>query len=364
MKKILASILALTAWPLSGAGTANVRLKEIVTLEGVRDNQLMGYGLVVGLAGTGDRRQTVFSTQSLTNLLERMGLTVDPTTIQVKNTAAVMVTATLPPFAQPGSRIDVTIAAIGDAPSLQGGVLLMTGLKAPDGQVYAVAQGSTVLGGFAAGQGASSASVNHPTVSRIPDGAIVERGSPSVNLGNLIKLQLGHADFATASRIAEALNKHFGQVAHADNPALVSVVLPAEFEKRSTEFVAELEELTIEPDNTSVIVVNERTGTIVMGKNVKIAPVAIMQGNLSVEIQTTMDVSQPAPMSGGTTQVTPQTNVSIKQEAARNLMLKEGATVEELVRALSAIGSTPRDIISILQNLKSAGALDADLKVI
>ena len=358
------ALLACAPSALCGA-TAAVRLKELVTLEGVRDNQLLGYGLVVGLAGTGDRRQTIFSAQSLSNLLERMGLTVDPTTIQVKNTAAAMVTAILPPFAQPGSRIDVTIAAMGDAPSLQGGVLLMTGLKGPDGQVYAVAQGSTVLGGFSAGQGSNTAAVNHPTVSRIPGGAIVERGAPSTNLGSLIHLQLGHPDFTTASRVAEVLNKHFGEVAHADNAALISVSLPADYAKRSTEFVAELEALTIEPDAEAVIVVNERTGTIVMGKNVKIAPVAIMQGNLNVEVQTTLEVSQPnAFSSGGTTQVVPQTSVSVKQEPARNVLLKEGATVEELVRALSAIGSTPRDIISILQNLKSAGALDADLRVI
>ena len=363
MTRKLASFLLLAAWPLAGAD-GFVRLKELVTLEGVRDNQLMGYGLVVGLAGTGDRRQTVFSAQSLTNLLERMGLTVDPATIQVKNTAAVMVTAILPPFSQPGSRIDVTISSMGDSPSLQGGVLLMTGLKGPDGQVYAVAQGPTVLGGFIAGQGANSSVVNHPTVSRIPGGAIVERPAPSVALGNQIHLQLGHADFTIASRVAEVVNKHFGEVAHADNPALVSVTVPPQYAQKSTEFVAEMETLTIDPDIASMIVVNERTGTIVMGKNVKIAPVAIMQGNLSVEIQTTYDVSQPAPLSSGTTQVTPQTNVSVKQEAARNIMLKEGASVEELVRALSAIGSTPRDIISILQNLKSAGALDAELKVI
>jgi flagellar P-ring protein precursor FlgI len=363
-KRLLISLLALAVWPLSAATTSSVRLKELVTLEGVRDNQLMGYGLVVGLAGTGDRRQTIFSAQSLANLLERMGLTVDPTTMQVKNTAAVIVTATLPPFAQPGSRIDVTIAAMGDAPSLSGGVLLMTGLKGPDGQVYAVAQGSTVLGGFTAGQGANASSVNHPTVSRIPDGAIVERVAPSANLGSTIHLQLGHADFTTAARVAEVLNKRFGEVAHADNAALISVSLPAEYARRSTEFVAELEALSIEPDVEAVIVVNERTGTIVMGKNVKIAPVAIMQGNLSVQIQTTFDVSQPMPLSGGTTTVTPQTSVGVKQEPARNLMLKEGATVEELVRALAAIGSTPREIISILQNLKSAGALDAGLKVI
>jgi flagellar P-ring protein FlgI len=187
MKKVLASFLALAVWPLPAATTSTVRLKELV-LEGVRDNQLLGYGLVVGLVGTSDRRQTIFSAQSLANLLERMGLTVDPTTIQVRNTAAVMVTATLPPFAQPGSRIDVTIAAMGDAPSLQGGILLMTGLKGADGQVYAVAQGPTVLGGFTAGQGANAAAVNHPTVSRIPDGAIVERVAPSAKLGSQIHL--------------------------------------------------------------------------------------------------------------------------------------------------------------------------------
>jgi flagellar P-ring protein precursor FlgI len=364
MKRLLASFLALAVLPLSAA-TGSVRLKELVTLEGVRDNPLMGYGLVVGLAGTGDRRQTVFSAQSLTNLLERMGLTVSPTAIQVKNTAAVMVTATLPPFSQPGTRIDVTVAAIGDAPSLQGGVLLMTGLKGADGQVYAEAQGATVLGGFVAGQGASSTAVNHPTVSRIPDGAIVERGAPTANLGSQIHLQLGRADFTTAARVVETLNKRFGPIAHAENAALVTVALPAEYLQNSTGFVAEMERLTVEPDSQAVIVVNERTGTIVMGKNVQIAPVAIMQGNLSVEVQTTFDVSQPnALSSGGTTQVTPQTNVAVKQEPARNVLLKEGATVEELVRALTAIGSTPRDIISILQNLKSAGALDADLKVI
>ena len=365
MKRFLISLLALAVWPLPAATTSSVRLKELVTLEGVRDNQLMGYGLVVGLAGTGDRRQTVFSAQSLTNLLARMGgLTVNPTAIQVKNIAAVIVTATLPPFAQAGSRIDVTVAAAGDCSSLQGGLLLMTGLKGANDEVYATAQGAMVLGGFVAGQGSNGASMNHPTVARIPDGAIVERSSPSPALGSQLRLLLGHADFTTASRVAEVLNKRFGPVAHADNAALISVALPAEFAKNTTEFVSEIERLTVEPDSEGVIVVNERTGTIVMGKNVQIAPVAIMQGNLSVEIQTTLDVSQPAPLSGGQTQVTPQTNVAVKQEAARNLMLKEGATVEELVRALSAIGSTPRDIISILQNLKSAGALDAELKII
>jgi flagellar P-ring protein precursor FlgI len=364
MKKTFAALITFCILPAPGIEGAT-RLKEIVSLEGVRDNQLMGYGLVVGLAGTGDRRQTVFSAQSLTNLLERMGLTVSPTAIQVKNTAAVMVTATLPPFARAGSRIDVTVSAMGDAPSLQGGVLLMTGLKGPDGQVYVVAQGPMVLGGFVAGSGSNVQTVNHPTVARIPNGGIVERASPAIKLGSEIHLLLQRADFTTAARVAEALNHRFGAVAHAENSALVTVATPDEYKKNPTEFIAELEKITIEPDREGSVVVNERTGTIIIGKDVHIAPVAIMQGNLTVEIQTAMNVSQPGTLSsGGTTQVVPQTTVAAKQDQARNILLKDGATVEELVRALTAIGSSPRDIISILQNLKDAGALDAELKVI
>jgi flagellar P-ring protein FlgI len=359
MKKTLAFLLLFAML----APAAN-RLKELTSIEGVRDNQLMGYGLVVGLAGTGDRRQTLFSAQSLTNLLERMGVTVPATALQVKNTASVMITAVLPPYARPGSHIDCTVSAIGDASTLQGGVVLMAGLKGPDGQVYAVAQGALVLGGFAAGGAGNKASSNHPTVGRILNGAIVERPSPATPVGAVLRLQLHQSDFTTASRISEAINKHFGPVAHADDAAQISVAVPAAFLKTSTEFVAELEMLTVEADRVSKIVINERTGTIVMGKEVRISPVAILQGNLSVEIQTTVNVSQPNPLSGGTTQATPQVNVAAKEEQARNVLLKQGATVEELVRALTTIGSTPRDIIAILQNLKSAGALEADLEVI
>ncbi len=362
MKRAIAVLVLSVSLTYSAA--AATRLKELVSLEGVRDNQLMGYGLVVGLAGTGDRQQTLFPAQSLSNLLERMGLTISPTSIQVKNTAAVMVTATLPPYAGPGARIDATVSAMGDAPSLQGGVLLMTGLKGPDGQVYAIAQGATVLGGFVAGGGANVRIVNHPTVARIPNGAIVERGSPSLNLGKLLHLQLRRADFTTTARVVEVLNKRFGAVAQAENAALISVQLPADYGTNTTGFVADMEQLTVETDRGAQIVVNERTGTIVMGKDVQIAPVAMMQGNLTVQIQTTLSVSQPNALSSGTTQVVPNTSVDVRQEQARNVMLKNGATVEELVRALTAIGSTPRDIISVLQNLKDAGALDADLKVI
>jgi len=346
------------------AATAATRLKELVTLEGVRDNQLMGYGLVVGLNGTGDRRQTVFSAQSLTNLLERMGISVTATAIQVKNTASVMVTGTLPPYAQPGSRIDVTIAALADASSIQGGILLMTGLKAADGQTYAVAQGATVLGGFVAGNGGNTQVVNHPTVGRIPNGAIVERAAPSAKLTATLRLQLRQADFTTADRIAEALNHKYGKIARAENAALITVALPAGFHENPTGFVADMERLTVDPDRVERIVINERTGTVVMGKDVQIAPVAIVHGNLSVEVQTVMQVSQPGAMSGGTTQAVPQVTTTVREQAARNLVLKQGTTVEELVRSLASIGSTPRDIIAILQNLKSAGAVDAEVEII
>lgn len=367
MRKTLALSLLFAsgvALPLPAA----TRLKELVSLEGVRDNQLLGYGLVVGLSGTGDRRQTLFSAQSVTNLLERMGVSVNPILIQVKNTAAVMVTATLPPYAQPGMKIDVTVAAMGDAPSLQGGILVMTGLRGPDGKVYAVAQGAAVLGGYAAGGNTGGAGatqvVNHPTVGRIPDGAIVELPAPSIKIGTAVRLQLHQADFTTAARVVEVLNQKFGAVANAENAGLVSVNLPEQFQKTPTEFVAQLEALTVETDRQSRIVVNERTGTIVMGKDVRIAPVAVMQGNLTVEVQRALTVSQPGALSNGTTAVTPEVSVEAKEDRARDIILKEGATVEELVRALTAIGSTPRDIIAILQNLKVAGALDAELEVI
>jgi flagellar P-ring protein FlgI len=354
---------------LGTSATAGSRLKELATIEGVRDNQLIGYGLVVGLAGTGDRRQTVFSAQSLTNLLERMGLFISPTAIQVKNTAAVMVLGTLPPFAQPGMRIDVTAAAIGDASNLQGGLLVLTGLKGADGQVYAVGQGPVVTGGFVAGGAGAKQTLNHPTVGRIPNGAIVERGSPSPAAGPHLKLQLRVADFTTSARVAAAVNTRFApggsQIAHADNAGLISIDIPSGYASRSTEFIADLEAISVEADRLAKIVVNERTGTIVMGKQVQISPVAIMHGNLTVEIETSFEVSQPAPFAKvGETAVTPKVETGVKEEKARNIMLKEGATVEELVRALTSIGSTPRDIIAILQNLRSAGALEAELEVI
>jgi len=372
MKKLSALILVFTALL---PGEVETRLKEIASLEGVRDNQLIGYGLVVGLNRTGDKQQTVFSFQALTNMLRRMGMVIDPTTIQVRNLAAAIVTATLPPFAQPGTHIDVTVAAVGDATSLQGGLLVLTPLKAANGETYAVAQGSLLIGGFSAagGRGGSSQTVNHPTAGRVPAGAIVEKAAPSIEPTSKFKLQLREADYTTAARVAEVVNKHFTSpdapkdavpVAHAESSAVVEVNIPEAYAARTVEFVAELENLTVEAGRAEKIVINERTGTLVLGKEVRISPVAILHGSLTVEVRTTLEVSQPGPNSQGQTVVVPQTRVDTKEEKAKNVILEKGATVEQLVRALQAIGSTPRDIIAILENMRAAGALDAEIDVI
>ena len=344
------------------------RLKELVSIEGVRDNQLIGYGLVVGLNGTGDKRQTVFPAQMLSNMLQRMGVTVSPTALQAKNTAAVMVTATLPPFGQPGTRLDVTVAAMGDSNNLQGGMLLLTPLKAPSGQVFAAAQGPVVTGGFVAGKGGNNQTVNHPTVGRVPQGGIIEQAPPSSLGDGHVRLQLHHADFTNASRVAAVVNQRFGAggapVASALNSGLVAIDVPASYQGRSVEFVSQLENLRIDFDRPARIIINERTGTVSLGKEIRVSPVSILHGSLTVEIETTYDVSQPAPLSGGQTTVVPKVGVGVKEDKARNISLKPGATVEDLVRALLAIGSTPRDVIAILQSLQAAGALSTEIEVI
>ena len=360
MRKLIALTL-LGGTLLPGAA----RLKELVSIEGVRENQLLGYGLVVGLNGTGDRKQTIFSAQSLANILQQMGVAVNPTAIRVNNTAAVMVTGSLPPFAQPGTRIDLTASSIGDASNLQGGLLVLTSLRGIDGQVYAVGQGPLVTGGFIAGGGASKQTVNHPTVGRIPAGATVERAAPQVTLGDKLRLQLRQADFTTSARIAEAVNRKYGaETAKALNSALVDISTPKQFRSSPAEFIADMEKLSVEPDRVARVVINERTGTIILGKEVQISPTAIMHGALSVEIATTLEVSQPQPFSQGKTEIVPQTQVGVKEEKTRNLVLKKGATVEELVRALGSIGATTRDVVAILQSLKAGGALEADIEVI
>lgn len=359
-------LFAVLAQPeLALAGT---RIKDFASIEGVRDNQLIGYGIVVGLNQSGDRRQTVFSTQALTNLLQKMGMQVNPILIRVNNTASVMVTATLPAFAQPGTKLDLTVAAIGDASNLQGGLLLLTSLRGADGRPYAVAQGPVVTGGFVAGGSGTKQTTNHPTVGRVPNGATVEQAPPTVEPKTEVRLQLHRGDYSSASRVTDAINKRFGSggepLAVPENSALVRIKIPEKFLSNPVSFIAQLESLQVETDAVSKVVINERTGTIIMGKQVKVSPVAIMHGNLSVQIETNLEVSQPAPLSQGTTQVVPQVGVGVKEEKARNLILKDGATIEELVHALSSIGSTPRDIIAILQSLQAAGALEAEIEVI
>ena len=351
---------------LAPAGAA-VRIKDLASVEGVRDNQLIGYGLVVGLAGTGDRSQAVFSIQSLANLLQRMGVTVSPSATRVRNTAAVMVTATLPAYAQPGQRIDITAASMGDASTIQGGLLLLTPLKAADGAVYAVAQGALTIGGFRAGGQGNSQTMNHPTVGRAAGGALVERPAPSPPPSGVFRLQLHRADFTTAARVSEAINQKLGGgdvLARSESAGSVVIRTPAPFATRPVEFISAMENLEINSDAAARIVINERTGTIVLGGDVRIRPVAILHGNLSVEIQTTYEVSQPAPLSGGETKVVPEVEVKAAEQRSQNVVLKHGASIEDLVKALGAIGSTPRDILSILENLKAAGALDAEIEVI
>jgi flagellar P-ring protein precursor FlgI len=364
---------ALLLFLLSAAGSLDgtpappvkTRLKDLINLEGVRENPLVGYGLVVGLNGTGDKRQTIFSNQTLANLLDRMGVQVSPAAIQVRNTAAVLVTANLPPFAQPGLKIDVAVAAIGDSTNLQGGLLIMTPLRAADGLVFAAAQGQVVTGGFSAGRGGgNSTTVNHPTAGRVPAGAIVERAAPSTVGTGPLKLQLRQADFSTASRLAAAINEKFPGQAKPVHSGLVSVDVPEKFANRTVEFVAELESLAIEADRPARVIINEKTGTIVLGQEVRIRPVSILHGALSVEVRTTYDVSQPAPLSDGKTTAVPQVSVAAKEEAAKSVRLQPGATVDDLVRALTSVGATPRDIIAVLQNLRAAGALEAELEVI
>jgi flagellar P-ring protein precursor FlgI len=288
--------------------------------------------------------------------------------MRVNNTAAVMITGSLPAFAQPGTHIDITAAAIGDASNLQGGLLVLTSLRGVDGQIYAMAQGPVVTGGFIAGGGGAKQTVNHPTVGRVPGGASIERSAPAITLGDKLRLQLRQADFTTSTRIAEAVNRRFGSegtpVAKAQNSGVVDIALPKQYAASPAEFIAEMERLSVEPDRASRVVINERTGTIVLGKDVRIAPTGIMHGNLTVQIATTLEVSQPGPFSQGKTEVVPQVQVGVKEEKTRNLVLQNGATVEELVRALSSIGATTRDVVAILQAVKASGALEADIEVI
>ena len=365
-------VLACLCFLLNGMDADAARIKDLAQLHGVRDNQLIGYGLVSGLNGTGDdMKKSVFTLQAVYNMMTRHGITIDPNNIndiKVKNVAAVMVTTNLPPFARSGSTIDVQVSSMGDAKSLAGGTLLMTPLVGPDGNVYAVAQGALTLGAFSFGGKAAQVQKNHPTVGRIAGGAIIEKSIP-LRLGTdgHLQYQLRDADFTTASNMAETINNSFGQgTAFPDSPGTVKVNIPKLYQDRLIDFVAAVEVLDVDADTRAKVVVNERTGTIVMGKDIRLSTVAVSHGNLSLIIRDDTTVSQPNPLSDGSTVVAPKTDISVVEEDGQLVVLdmKKGVSIGEIASALNAIGATPRDLIAIFQAIKASGSLYGDLIIL
>lgn len=373
MSRLIAHLAALsllaTALPLRADTPSSqlARIKDVATVEGIRDNQLVGYGIVVGLRGTGDSQQTVFPYQTLVSTLERMGVNLPQgqatSSLQVRNMAAVFIAATLPPFARPGNKIDITVSSAGDARSIEGGLLLMTPLYGPDGQIYAQAQGPIVLGGYSVQTNGSSRSVNHPTTGRIPSGGIVER-AVSLDLDHMrrLSLLLNDPDFRTAELVAASINKILARdAAHAVDSRRIEI---AALESDDIpDLLAHVESIEVQIFPRARVVVNERTGTIVIGGEVRLQPVSILHGGLVVNVVSRTEVSQPGALSSGTTQVVQQTTIQAQDNPANRIQLAEGATVDDLVQSLQQIGATSRDIISILQAMKEAGALEADLEV-
>jgi len=339
------------------------RIKDIATVEGVRDNQLVGYGIVVGLHGTGDSQQTGFSTQTLASMLLRMGVSVPATAIRVQNLAAVFVSAMLPPFSRPGAKIDITTSSAGDASSLEGGVLLMTPLYGADGKIYAQAQGPLVVGGYSVSVNGNTKQFNHPTTARVPMGAMVERGIATSLVGlETITLLLNEDDFKSAEAVAAGIDKELGRtVAHVIDSGTVEIRLSAG--EDVPELLSRVEAIEVPFYPRAKVVVNERTGTVVIGGSVVLQPVSILHGGLAVNIVTEFQVSQPGPLSAGATQTVQQSRVDAKDKPVTRIELKQGATVDDLVRSLQTIGASARDVISILQAMKSAGALEAELEV-
>ena len=370
MKKLVALFTVLCCVVFSAtafAESATTRIKDIAKVQGVRSNQLIGYGLVVGLDGTGDSNKTIETLQSVANMLREFGVTIDQNSLKTKNVAAVIVTATLPPFVREGDTLDVTVSSMGDAKSVQGGTLLQTPLQGGNGIVYAVAQGAVSTGGFTAGNGGggNARQKNFPTVGLSPNAAIVERSvEGELGTDGKLSLSLSKADFTTAARMVDAINERYGAVARAANPGRIDITVPSYYRNNIVGFVAGLEELSITPDNIARIVVNERTGTIVMGGDVSVDHIAITQGGISIAIQETNEVDQPAPFSYGRTIETKQTDVTVEETNANSIILPATTSVADIVGALNAVGATPRDIISILQAMKASGALHAELEII
>jgi flagellar P-ring protein precursor FlgI len=357
-----AAALVLSALPAA----ATSRIKDLANIEGVRQNQLVGYGLVVGLNGTGDTLNNIpFTKQSLQAMLERMGVNIRGATIRTGNVAAVMVTGNLPAFGTQGTRMDVTVSALGDAKNLQGGTLLVTPLLGADGNVYAVAQGSLAIGGFQAEGAAASITRGVPTVGRIANGAIIEREIEfALNRLPNVRLALRNADFTTAKRIAAAVNDYLGtKAAEPIDPSTVQLLIPAEFKGNVVAFLTEIEQLQVEPDLAAKIIIDERSGIIVMGRDVRVATVAVAQGNLTVSISESPQVSQPAPLTRGRTVVTPRTSVGVTEDGKKLAVVKDGVSLQQLVDGLNGLGIGPRDLIGILQAIKAAGAIQADIEV-
>jgi flagellar P-ring protein FlgI len=361
LRRTIAVLLLLSAPALA----APVRVKELIDVQGVRENALFGYGLVVGLSGTGDSERVFFTSQSISGMLGRLGIRIDPRDVRVRNVAAVMVTARLPGFARPGTRIDVNVSSIGNARSLAGGVLLVTPLTGPDGAVYALSQGPVQAGGFEVSAAGSRIQKNQPTSGTVPGGGTVERAvAPDLEKQPLL-LGLRRPDFTTSTRIAAAVNKSLGsEDARALDPAAVEVKIPAAFKGRVVALVAQLEALEVDPDQRARIVVSERTGTIVAGQGVRIRPVAVAHGGLQITVSQTPFVSQPQPFSqGGRTVAGKQAAVDARESTKAAVALPATTSVEDLVKALNLLGASPRDLIAVLQAMKAADAIDADLEV-
>ncbi len=367
MKKAILTItlMLLTALSIPVPYARAVRVKDIVTLEGARSNQLVGYGLVIGLSGTGDKSGTEFTLQSLVNMLQRMGVNVDKDKVNVKNVAAVIVTAQLSPFDRVGTKLDVLISSIGDAKSLAGGTLLMTPLKGANGKVYAVAQGPLSIGGFNVATGGGSVQKNHTTVARIPEGAMIERniGSNTFNRDYFV-LNLKNPDITTATRLSKAINIKFGRViSKPQNMTSIKIDIPKDYERKKVTLLSLIEEIDVVPDMVARIIMDERTGTVVIGENVRVSTVAISHGNLSITISTREIVSQPQPLSEGVTVVTEQVQVAAVEESGKLITVPESVTIRDLVRSLNAIGVSPRDMIAVFQAMKAAGAIQAELVI-
>lgn len=365
--KVAATLAVILVVQLSWVdGATAARLKEIANVKGVRENPLIGYGLVVGLAGTGDKSGTEFTIQSLTSMLARMGIALDPSQIRVKNVAAAMVTARLPAFARTGNRFDVTVASLGDSTSLEGGTLLMTPLLGSDGQVYAIAQGAVSVGGFSSGGRGSGIQKNHPTVGRVANGATVEREIDYEISGlSVFEVNLNQPDFTTSVRTARVINAHFGeQVAEPVSSGSIEIRVPEAFAGHVVRFLSEVEMLEVEPDRVAKVILNERTGTVVMGAGVRVATVAIAHGGLTVTISSDKRASQPGALSlGGETRIVENTEIEVFEEDARLNIVESTVTIGELVRGLNAMGVSPRDLIAIMQAVKAAGALTAELEL-